>query len=53
MSKLSCSVVLFHCFASEAVRRFCGDSFYVLRRVKGAANALGVCERAEDTDQNS
>ena len=53
MGKLSCSVVLFPCFALEAVRRFCGDSLYVLRRVKDAANALGVRERAEDTDQNS
>ena len=29
----------------EAVKRFFGDNVYALRRVKDAANALGVRER--------
>ena len=32
---------------SEAVRRFCGDSLYALRRVKDAANVLGLREKNE------
>ncbi|XP_075258356.1 uncharacterized protein LOC142350394 [Convolutriloba macropyga] len=31
----------------EAVRRFCGDSLYALRRVKDAANVLGLREKNE------
>ena len=31
----------------EAVKRFCGDNLYALRRVKDAANTLGWRERNE------
>ncbi|XP_075265518.1 uncharacterized protein LOC142357909 [Convolutriloba macropyga] len=31
---------------ADAVKMFCGDNLYALRRVKDAANALGVRERA-------
>ncbi|XP_075259558.1 uncharacterized protein LOC142352001 isoform X2 [Convolutriloba macropyga] len=40
-------------FFREAVKRFCGDNLYALRRVKDAANALGVRERCEKLTEQS
>ena len=40
-------------YFSEAVRRFCGDSLYALRRAKDAANVLGLREKNELTKEKT